>query len=530
VQSALVAIAQAELKQPGSGLRVSTTQLLKLVSMNPAFVDMVERVSGLEALLPGLLNHMKPMQKQQHAEVVCDGCDSNEKLSNESKVNGTRSPNGDISGIRYKSATLPNFDLCESCEASGHFQAKAGPFLKIVDPASAPEIILCALPGATSGMMSQIDSMDWRNPLAKEFLEFVQSRQQRAFPQQRSTVQKVETPVEKAPEIAVQAVSEPAQIQEPVPVEPEAVSTPVAVLSVPAITPQVAHSMLDRSQLRCQHMLRSFETSHSGFTCDVCFVKQPTRSLMHGCRPCNFDVCQSCHSRLALPLPVTPVASPPQAKFVSDVTLADGCVVRPGELLTKSWRVRNSGSEKWPKGTRIAHVGGDSFGGPLNGIAVPLAAPGEAVNVTVPLVMPHQPGRYTSYWRMITPHPTNAKFGHRFWVTVNVVPAPASAPVIGQLNTRELDTPGVIIRPPPPTVRQTNQYLVGSPQPVASAPVRPPPPPPPANEELIVAPEFEEAVAQITEFGFSDIDKIVKILKEVNGDTSAAIDKLLEEN
>jgi len=49
------------------------------------------------------------------------------------------------------------------------------------------------------------------------------------------------------------------------------------------------------------------------------------------------------------------------------------------------------------------------------------------------------------------------------------------------------------------------------------------------EEEPIVAPELEIAVAQITEFGFSDIDKIVKILKEVNGDASAAIDKLLED-
>jgi MinD superfamily P-loop ATPase len=48
-------------------------------------------------------------------------------------------------------------------------------------------------------------------------------------------------------------------------------------------------------------------------------------------------------------------------------------------------------------------------------------------------------------------------------------------------------------------------------------------------EEPVVASELEMAVAQITDFGFTDIDKIVKILKEVNGDTSAAIDRLLED-
>jgi hypothetical protein len=45
-----------------------------------------------------------------------------------------------------------------------------------------------------------------------------------------------------------------------------------------------------------------------------------------------------------------------------------------------------------------------------------------------------------------------------------------------------------------------------------------------------VTPQFEEAVAQIIEFGFNDIDSIVRILKEVNGDAAAAIDRLLEES
>lgn len=236
------------------------------------------------------------------------------------------------------------------------------------------------------------------------------------------------------------------------------------------------------------------------------------------------------------PIPVPVSAAPPQAKFVSDVTLSDGCVVRPGEQLDKTWRIRNSGSERWPAGTRIAHVGGDAFSGPVNGVEVPLAAPGEAVNVTVPLTMPYQPGRYTSYWRMMTPHPSSAKFGHRFWVTVNVIPAapvpPPPAVVPYPPNG------GVVIRPPPPVPFGTlpgSPALPGrtmAPPPTVVRPMPPPPPPPvPAvvDEEPVVSPEHELAVSQITEFGFADIDKIVRILKEVNGDASAAIDKLLEE-
>jgi len=292
-----------------------------------------------------------------------------------------------------------------------------------------------------------------------------------------------------------------------------------------------------------------FETTHGSFSCDVCMKQQPAKATMHGCRNCNYDVCQACHVVEEAPIQapvVTAVprivavvaASAPQAKFVSDVTLADGCVVRPGEQLNKTWRVRNSGGDAWPAGTRIGHVGGDAFGGPLHGVEVQLASPGEAVNVTVPLTMPTQPGRYTSYWRMMTPHPQSSKFGHRFWVTVNVV-APTTT---NQGASRDIfPSAGVVIRsrtsqPPsvsfPPPARPTFGYLPGSPAlPRAIPPSARPPPPPPMRPTVVETPvskEFEVAVSQITEFGFTDIDKIVRILKEVNGDAGAAIDKLLE--
>jgi len=346
-------------------------------------------------------------------------------------------------------------------------------------------------------MMSHMENLDWRNPLAKEFLDFVKTRQQRAFPQQRTGF------VEESPL--------------PVP-PPPVVETPKETSEAPV-------------PVKCKHSLKTFETPHGNFSCDLCSQKQAARTVMHGCRECNFDVCEGCQAIHRLSLQTPPVLVPPtlvaqQAKFVADVTLADGCVVRPGEQLHKTWRIRNPGMERWLRGTRIAHVGGDAFGGPMNGMEVPLAGPGEAVNVTVALVMPQHPGRYTSYWRMMTPHPANSKFGDRFWVTVNVVPN--VAPIVAQAQT-----PGVIIRPPPPrpAIVSPPGFVAGSPL-LASIAVRPPPPPPirpVADEEPIVKPEYEIAVAQITEFGFSDIDKIVKILNEVNGDTGAAIDRLLED-
>jgi hypothetical protein len=311
--------------------------------------------------------------------------------------------------------------------------------LKIVDPTNAPEIILCALPGATQGMMTQIESLDWRNPIAREFGEFIQQKQQQAF---RAPPPRV------VPEVAAPPTEAVTNVQAP--------SAPVA--------------------------------------------------------------------------PIIETVSFPQAKFVADVTLADGSVVRPGEVIKKTWRIRNSGDQPWPKGVRIAHVGGDAFGGPIEGVEVPLARAGEAVNVTVPLVMPQQPGRYTSYWRMLTPHPSNSKFGHRFWVTVNVVAPPTTAPPARNAGVILGEAPRRPSPPTPPSFTTVPPVVYGNPVIVGSPSTRVPPPPPPRTTLDDISPELVETISQLTELGFSDIDKIVRILKEVNGDASRALDRLLAEN
>jgi len=550
VQQAISAIAKADLSKEDAFVITATTQLIKLVSRMPEFTDMIAEVPNLESVVMNFLRMTKG-KKQVHPNVVCNGCDEDVSRAEFSSLHGHRTPDGVVRGLRYKSATLADFDLCESCEQSGIYQNLAGPFLKIVDPTQAPELILCALPGATSGMMSQIESLDWRNPIAKEFLEFVQNRQRRAFPQRRTPSQNPEAKEAPKSEVVEDEVKEAKYTEaEPVPVEDSQQGTPKPIVRA-----------FDRQNAKCKHLLKTFETPHKGFTCDICTAQQDVKSVMHGCRSCNFDVCQACHVQYGfdLQLPtissnVAPIASvaiaaAPQAKFVSDVTLADGCVVRPGESLTKTWRIRNSGADKWLPGTRIAHVGGDALGGPVTGVDVPLAAPGEAVNVSVPLLMPVLPGRYTSYWRLMTPHPTNAKFGHRFWVTVNVVPTP----VVPQQPPRMAPPPPTNMRlmphqssyPPPPTVsraapvyyaeppRATSYmpnsveggYLAGSPAVLSrTAPLHPMNAP--VHDESVIPVVYEAAVAQITEIGFSDIDKIVKLLRECKGDTSSVIDRL----
>jgi len=228
---------------------------------------------------------------------------------------------------------------------------------------------------------------------------------------------------------------------------------------VPAIKPKT-----------CLHELKVFETNHGGFTCDECLTRMPIKSKLHGCRTCNIDYCLACVGKMKTVPSVVP--SVPQAKFVSDVTLADGCLVRPGEVLHKVWRVRNTGNEDWPSGVRLMHVGGDLLGA-ISGQEVGMVKAGALVNLNLALTMPLAPGRYTSYWRLSTPSPTNARFGHRFWVTVQVVEALPKVPEVSE--------------------------------------------------------EEGMSVSQIVEFGFTDVEKIITLLRQEGGDTGKTIDRLLQE-
>jgi len=72
--------------------------------------------------------------KQKHVGVFCDGCSSDPALKSTSVGAGHQTRRGFISGVRYKSQTVADFDLCESCKATDRFSdATYGPFTAITE-------------------------------------------------------------------------------------------------------------------------------------------------------------------------------------------------------------------------------------------------------------------------------------------------------------------------------------------------------------------------------------------------------------
>eukprot|EP00039_Didymoeca_costata_P018011 m.331769 g.331769 ORF g.331769 m.331769 type:complete len:722 (+) comp16793_c0_seq1:123-2288(+) len=108
-----------------------------------------------------------------------------------------------------------------------------------------------------------------------------------------------------------------------------------------------------------------------------------------------------------------------KASFVSDVTLPDGCMVKPGSLI-KVWKVKNSGPHMWPKSTVIKYKKGDKVG--ITEIQVPQTAPGHVVDVRVPFTV-SGPSSFKSFWQLSA---DGCFFGDIFWMELFVDGPPTS--------------------------------------------------------------------------------------------------------
>ena len=127
-------------------------------------------------------------------------------------------------------------------------------------------------------------------------------------------------------------------------------------------------------------------------------------------------------------------ADRPKAAFIGDVTLADGITVKPGQILQKVWQVRNTGDKPWPTGTRLQFIGGDvtpftqagaagvaasADAGWSDAAVVPVAQPGQIINLALDIQVPQQQGRFRGTFRLITAE--GVRFGPRIWIDLEVV-------------------------------------------------------------------------------------------------------------
>jgi hypothetical protein len=96
----------------------------------------------------------------------------------------------------------------------------------------------------------------------------------------------------------------------------------------------------------------------------------------------------------------TPGATPTDlAEWVSQ-SVADGTVFTPGETFTVTWRLKNVGTSTWTASYLFRFYSGNAFGAPQEILLGQEVAPGETVDISIPMKAPTTLGDYRSDWVM----------------------------------------------------------------------------------------------------------------------------------
>ncbi len=92
-----------------------------------------------------------------------------------------------------------------------------------------------------------------------------------------------------------------------------------------------------------------------------------------------------------------------RAKFVADVTVPDGTLFEPGQSFTKTWRLQNVGSCPWSADFAVVFDSGDRMNAPDAVNIGTYVAPGQMVDVSVPLTAPTDGGTYRANFKLRSP-------------------------------------------------------------------------------------------------------------------------------
>lgn len=116
-----------------------------------------------------------------------------------------------------------------------------------------------------------------------------------------------------------------------------------------------------------------------------------------------------------------------QAVLLEDVTIPDDTRVTAGEIFTKTWRFKNTGTCHW-SGYTINFLAGDRMGAP-DSAPVPDTVAGSSVDVSLDLTAPTADGSYSAYFTLKTADGESINVGTEktFWVKI-IVGNPTTAP------------------------------------------------------------------------------------------------------
>ena len=123
-----------------------------------------------------------------------------------------------------------------------------------------------------------------------------------------------------------------------------------------------------------------------------------------------------------LPPPENAIGCTNAARFISDVTVPDNSDLNVGEVFTKTWRVKNTGSCIWWYGYTLTHYSESSVSAPESA-QLPRTNPGDTADLSIDLIAPGIPGFYRGNFVIRNPEGLAMEIegDSRLWVIFNAV-------------------------------------------------------------------------------------------------------------
>ncbi len=116
-------------------------------------------------------------------------------------------------------------------------------------------------------------------------------------------------------------------------------------------------------------------------------------------------------------LPTSPSTCINDARFVEDLTVPDGSVAAPGEVMDKRWAVLNAGTCDWGAGYRLVRIDDGPIDAPQE-LALYPARAGESGVWSIQIIAPQQSGDQVASWQAQSPD--GAFFGDQVFVLIEV--------------------------------------------------------------------------------------------------------------
>jgi hypothetical protein len=125
---------------------------------------------------------------------------------------------------------------------------------------------------------------------------------------------------------------------------------------------------------------------------------------------------------IVVPTIVVPTPTPPctdSLTYIQDLTIPDGTVVSPGQIIDKQWLVTNSGTCDWDARYRLRMFSGAELGAATEQALYPARA-GTQATLRILFTAPSDAGTYNSAWQAFGPEGT--AFGDTIYIQIVVSP------------------------------------------------------------------------------------------------------------